>query len=61
MNEKFCIFIKISLQFVPTVLIDNKEALLQVMAWCLSGAKPLLEPILIQFTDAYMGHSGEMS
>ena len=42
-------------------LIDNKWALIQVMAWRQSGAKPLSEPMLTQFTDAYMRHQGEMS
>ena len=61
MNEKFCILIKISLKFVPKGLIDNKTALVQVMAWHRTGNKPLPEPMLIKFTDAYMRHQGEMS
>ena len=32
--------------------IDNKPMLVQVMAWCQIGAKPLSESMLIQFTDA---------
>ena len=56
MNEKFCVLIKISLKFVPTGLNDNKTALFQVMAWRRTGAKPLPEPMLIQFTDTYMRH-----
>ena len=32
MNEKFCISIRISLKFVPKGPIDNKLALVQVMA-----------------------------
>ena len=36
------------------VLIDNKPVLVQVMAWRRIGDKPLSEPMLIQFTDAYM-------
>ena len=42
-------------------LIDNKWALIQVMAWRRSGDNPLSAPMLTQFTDAYMWHSGEMS
>ena len=61
MNEKFCISIRNSLKFVPKGLIDNKQALIQVMAWCLTGDKPLPEPMLTQFTDAYMRHSASMS
>ena len=41
--------------------VDNKWALAQVMAWHRKGHKPLPEPMLIQFTDAYMQHLGEMS
>ena len=32
MNEKFCILIRISLKFVPKGSIDNKAALVQVIA-----------------------------
>ena len=34
MNEKFCILVKISLKFVPKGLIDNKPAMVKIMAWC---------------------------
>ena len=34
--------------------MDNKPALVQVMAWRRTGDKPLPELMLIQFTDAYM-------
>ena len=44
MNEKFCISIRISLKFVPNGQIDNKSALVQVIAWRWSGNKPLSEP-----------------
>ena len=50
------ILIQISLKFVPMSPIDNKPALVQVMAWRLTGDKPLLEPMLTQFTDGYMWH-----
>ena len=56
MNVEFCILTKISLKFVPKTSIDNKAALVQVMAWRRVGDKPLPEPMLIQFTDAYMQH-----
>ena len=39
LNEKYRILIKISLKFVPRSPIDNK---------------PLPEPVVTQFTDAYM-------
>ena len=53
--------LKISLRFVPYGSIDNKAALVQVMAWRLFGAKPLPEAMMTQFTDAYMRHEGELS
>ena len=36
--------------------IDNKATLVQVMAWCRTGDKPLPEAMLIQFIDTYMRH-----
>ena len=61
MNEKFCISIRISLKFVPRRLVDNKPALVQVMAWRRTGDKPLHEPMLTKLADAYMRHQGDMS
>ena len=61
MNETSCIFIKISLKRVPKVPTDNKRALVKIMAWRRLGDKPLSEPMLTQFTDAYMRHKWEMS
>ena len=49
----FCILIRISLKFATKGLIDNKAALGQVMACRQTGDKPLPEPVLIQFTEAY--------
>ena len=56
MNEKFCISIQISLKCVPEGPFDNKSAMVQVTTWRLTGEKPLSEPMLTQFTDAYMQH-----
>ena len=56
LNENDWISIKISLKFVPRSPIDNKPALVQVMAWRRTGDKPLPEPMMAQFTDAYMRH-----
>ena len=61
LNEKFGILIQISLQFVPNGPINNIPALVQIMAWRLPGDKPLSEPMLTQFTDAYMRHQERMS
>ena len=56
MNEKFCILIEISLKFVPKGPINIIPALVQIKAWRQSGGKPLSEPMLTQFTAAYMRH-----
>ena len=56
LNENGTILIQISLKFVPKSPIDNKPVLVQVMAWRLFGAKPLPEPIMTMFTDAFMRH-----
>ena len=60
MNEKFYILIKISLKFVPKGRVDNNPALVKIMTWCRIGDKPLSEPMLTQFTDAYMRRYAEM-
>ena len=56
MNEKSWILIRIFRKFVPESLIDNKSALIQVMAWRRTGGKPLPKPMLSPFIDAYMRH-----
>ena len=56
-NEQFCILIRISLKFVSKGSIDNKLALVQVMACRLFGASSML----IQFTDVYIRHQVEKS
>ena len=56
LNENDIILIPISLKFVPMSPIDNKPAFVQVMAWRRRGDKPLPEPMLTQFIDAYMRH-----
>ena len=55
---KFCILIRILLKFISEGPIDNKSALIQVMAWCRRGDKPLPEPVQTQFTDTYCGTRG---
>ena len=42
----FRILISISLKFVLKGAIDNKSALVPIMAWRLFGAKPLSDPML---------------
>ena len=56
LNENIRISIEISLKFVPKVPIDNIPALVQIMAWRRTGDKPLSEPMLTWFIDAYMWH-----
>ena len=46
LNENDRILIQISLKFVTRSRIDNKPALVQVMAWRRRGDKPLPEPVL---------------
>ena len=43
LNENDKIPIQISLKFVPGSPIDNKQTLIQVMAWCRISDKPLPE------------------
>ena len=61
LNENVWIPIKISLKFVPKGPINNIPALVQIMAWRRTGDKPLSEPMMTQFNDAYMRHSASMS
>ena len=46
LNENICISNKISLKYVLWVFIDNRSVLVQKMAWCQPGDKPLSEPML---------------
>ena len=47
LNENVWISIEISLKFVPKGQINNIPALVQIMAWCRRGDKPLSEPMMI--------------
>ena len=48
LNENVRISIKISLKFVPMGPINNIPALVQTMAWCRPGDKPLSEPMMVR-------------
>ena len=61
LNENVWIPIIISLKFVPKGPINNIPALIQIMAWRQTGDKPLSEPMMAQFNDAYMCHSASMN
>ena len=56
LNENDRISNQISQKFIPRGLIDNKPALVQVMAWRRTSDKPLPEPMMTKFTVAYMRH-----
>ena len=56
LNENERIPIRISLKLGPMSPIDNKPALAQVMAWHRTNDKPLPDPMLTQFIDAFMWH-----
>ena len=47
LNENVWIVLKISLEFVPKVRINNIPALVQIMAWRRQGDKPLSEPMMV--------------
>ena len=61
MEETLYILIRISLKFVPRGPLDKKLYLVPVLFLIQTGAKPLSEPILTQFIDAYMRHKAELS
>ena len=56
MNLKLHILNRISLKFATKGPIDNKTVLVQVLVWRQTGDKSLPEPMLNEFTDAYMRH-----
>ena len=47
LNENLWISLKISLKFIPKVQINNILTLVQIMAWCHPGNKPLPEPMMV--------------
>ena len=47
LTENVWISIGISLMFVPKGPINNIPALVQIMAWCQPGDKPLSEPMIV--------------
>ena len=61
LNGINCVFIPILLKYVPKGPIINMPALVQMMPWRRIGDKPLSEPMVAQFTDAYMRPSTSLS
>ena len=47
-SESGCISMNISLKFVPKGQINNIPALVQIVAWCRPGDKPLSEPMIVR-------------
>ena len=53
--KSFVFWLKISLKFVPNGAIDKTSIGLD-NGLARNSGKPLFEPMLTQFTDAYMRH-----
>ena len=47
LNGNVWISVKISLKFVHKIPVNNIPALVQIMAWCRPGDKPLSEPMMV--------------
>ena len=60
-NNIFKYIIQISLKYVPMGPINNNPALVQIMAWRQRGDKPLSEPVMVYFGNAYIHLSASMS
>ena len=61
LNENIWISINIPLKFVPKGPINIIPALVHIIAWHRTGDKPLSEPMMTQFIDAYMRQSASMN
>ena len=55
-NENIWISLKTSLKFVPKVQNNNIPALVQIMAWCRPGNKPLSEPMMQTMMVSLLTH-----
>ena len=58
-HEKFCILLYISLKFVSKRPISNILELIQIMALCRIGEKPLSEPLLTHSLTHICGARGD--
>ena len=61
LNENCSALSEISPKCIPKGLINNDLALIQAIGWCQASDKSLSEPMMSQFTDAYMCHSASLS
>ena len=50
LNENVLILIEISLKFIFKCPINNNPVLVQIMAWCRTGNKPLSEPMMVRLS-----------
>ena len=50
-----------SMKCVRESPIDDSPAMVQVMVWRQTGDRPLSDPAMAYFTEAYMGDSAWMS
>ena len=55
------ILIQMSRKYIPNGPINNNLALAKIIALCRTGDKPLYEPIMVSFFDAYMHHSASIN
>ena len=60
LHENWCLLIKILPNFAANGPINNIPSLVQIMAWCWTGTKPLSKPMMYKFTDTYMYHWASM-
>ena len=60
LSENLHSLIPMHLNCILNGLIDNKLSLIQVMAWCRTGDKPLSESLMSKFTVSYIRHSASM-
>ena len=60
-ERNYRILVQISLKSVPYGQIKNTLAFVEIMAWCRTGGKPLSEPMMASFTDAYMRYTVSIS
>ena len=61
LNEMCCIFIQILLNFISEGPINGKSAFVQMMAWCLTGSKPLPESMSAKVYYTMRHHWATMS
>ena len=60
LSVNHCMFTNIAMAFVRKGAIDNRSALVHVMAWPQTGAKPSSEPMMAQIIEAYMRHQASV-